>query len=177
MARRTIPVQLRWADTDVYGHVNNVAYFLLLEEIRIRELRPLIGGLGDNGEDAPTAGRPRALVAGHTIDYLEQMPYHLEPVRIDLWVSRIGRSSVDVFQEFRAPAGMPETVYARAMTVVVYVDQETQRPRALTEDERKGFASLIDTPAPMRGMAPVDEADARVTPRVGLASPEFASPD
>ena len=31
----TVPVQVRWADLDAYGHVNNAAAFTLLEEARI----------------------------------------------------------------------------------------------------------------------------------------------
>ena len=35
MARLTIPVRLRWSDTDGYQHVNNAKMLTLLEEVRI----------------------------------------------------------------------------------------------------------------------------------------------
>ena len=36
MSPVTVTLQLRWADTDHYGHVNNVTYLRYVEEARIR---------------------------------------------------------------------------------------------------------------------------------------------
>ncbi|MCV2396220.1 acyl-CoA thioesterase [Actinotalea sp. M2MS4P-6] len=150
MARLTIPVSLRWSDLDPNGHVNNVAYLTILEDVRIRGLHPIIGTLADERGALRSAGRPPVVVARHEIEYLRQMPWSPRPVQVDLWVSRLGTSSIDVCHQLRSPAGEDEVVYARVVSTLVYLDPATQRPRRLTAAERDAFAAVLDEPVAMR---------------------------
>ncbi|MDN4482225.1 acyl-CoA thioesterase [Demequina lignilytica] len=145
MTRITVPVEVRWSDLDANGHVNNVAFLTILEEVRIRHLH-VFRSRADQAR-----GRASAVVARHEVEYLAPMPWSERPVRVDLWVARIGGASIEVCHQIRSPEGDPETTYARAVSVIVYLDPATQRPRGLRADERAAFAELADEPMTLRG--------------------------
>jgi acyl-CoA thioester hydrolase len=104
MTRLNVPVQLRWADLDAYGHVNNVQMLQLLEEARIEAFWSHPGG-------TDTAGRPTAvidagpgaltttLVARQEIEYLRPLSYRRAPVVVQLWLGHLGGASIDVCYE------------------------------------------------------------------------------
>lgn len=151
MPRITVPVEVRWSDLDANGHVNNVAYLTLFEEVRIRHLH-VFRSPADRAR-----GRASAVVARHEVEYLEPMPWSERPVRVDLWVSRIGTSSIEVCHRIFSPDGAPEpTTYARSVSVIVYLDPASQQPRELREEERAAFAALADEPLEMRGTSRAD---------------------
>ncbi len=154
MPRITVPFQLRWADLDANGHVNNVAYLTILEEVRIRALHPIIGALADEHGAIVRAGGAPVVVARHEIEYLRQMRWSPAPVRAEVWVSRVGRSSAEVCHRLLSPVDVPEEIYAHVISLLVYLDPESQQPRALTPRERASFATLTDEPLVLRGRAP-----------------------
>ena len=131
-------LDLRWADTDQYGHVNNVAIVRLVEEARIRLL-----GLPDKPEQFPPGRAPVLAVlgtstftmaAGQRVEYLTEMPYLGHAIRADAWLSRIGKSSITM--DCRLLADQPDSVpYAIARVTVVVMDIVSRRPRPLTDDE------------------------------------------
>jgi len=145
--RLTVPIQLRWGDQDAYGHVNNATMLQLLEEARVR-------GLWENGRHA-TDG-VWTLIARQEIEYLLPLPYGLEPVPVEMWVSNVGGSSIEVGYEIHAPedaedaAGREGTVYARAATVIVFVDAGTGRPKRLEEEDKARWLPYLGEPVPFR---------------------------
>nr|WP_269809880.1 thioesterase family protein [Kineosporia rhizophila] len=135
-------VPLRWSDSDVYGHVNNVMLLRLLEEARVSALEPdfLEGGL--------SAGAGTGLlVARQEIEYFVPLTWRAAPVAIDLWVTRIGASDFELGYEVleEGPEG-PPVVYARAETTLFAFDLAAQRPRRLAELERKKLLEWLDEP-------------------------------
>lgn len=156
MGRITVPVQMRWADIDGYGHVNNAAMFTLLEEARVATFwntslaesdapdaaadttKVLTGGVGTDSH---------TLVARQEIEYLAPLTYTQEAVPIELWVGAIGGASMEVCYEVRDPAG---TLCAKAATSLVMVDVAAGRPRRLTESERTALTALLDEPLTFR---------------------------
>ena len=104
MTRLHVPVTLRWSDLDAYAHVNNVAMFRLLEDARITAfwLHPE----APEGEAWPTAVVPtgpeadsHTLVAGQRIEYLRPLLFTRTPVRVEMWLGRIGGASAEVCYE------------------------------------------------------------------------------
>lgn len=179
--RLHVPVALRWADLDAYGHVNNVAIVRLLEEARIAAFwRPPVAA-GPPHAGPPHAGPPQAgaaptepdpvpegwptavlqagptapthtLVARTEIEYLRPLGYHREPVVVQMWLGHLGGASIDVCYEVTTPA--PEgAVVARATTALVLVDAATGRPRRLTVQERAAWEPYAGDPVPMRRRA------------------------
>jgi acyl-CoA thioester hydrolase len=108
-----VPVQVRFRDTDPMGHVNNAVYATYLEEGRKAYYNQIIGVPLD---EAPT------VLASLTLDY--EAPIRLEhDVRIEMRVDDLGGSSLPMTYEVYAD----DTLAARAETVQVVIDAETER--------------------------------------------------
>lgn len=129
-------MQVRWSDVDLFAHVNNAAYLRYLDDARFA-LFPSMG--------VDPAGRPTdslLVVVKHEIEYLAPLAFRPEPIAVDVWVPRTGRSSVDLGYEIvdDAPAaGAEPVVYLRARSRMVQLDRGTHQPRPFTDDERAVF--------------------------------------
>ncbi|MFE7845053.1 acyl-CoA thioesterase [Microbacterium sp. NPDC057407] len=152
--RLHIPIHLRWGDLDAFNHVNNTSMLKLLEEARVRAFwQPA------PGEDAPDTAvldssihsGVLTLIARQEIEYLAPVPYQRHPLDVQLWFGRLGGSSIEVCYEVRSPLetatpGSPQTVYARATTVVVKVDAASGRPLRLSAEERAAWSPYAGDP-------------------------------
>ncbi|NAZ77605.1 acyl-CoA thioesterase [Kineococcus sp. T13] len=139
MARQRLLLSLRWGDMDAYRHVNNVEVLRLLEEARVRAF-----GMAHRDGGVPMLATGM-VVARHTVDYLSPLDYRLEPVAVDLWVSRTGGASFEVSYEVLEPdeAAVGELrTYVRATTTCVAYDFAAGRPRRLGDGERSQLALL-----------------------------------
>lgn len=108
-AHRT-PVQMRFADTDALGHVNNGSFVLYAETARLQFL-------GDLGTQVGS------LILAHlAIDFRRQVLFGV-PLVVESWVERIGTSSVTILHAIRAG----DAVAAEVRSVVVSFDYAAQR--------------------------------------------------
>jgi acyl-CoA thioester hydrolase len=155
MPRHRVMTPLRWSDTDAYGHINNVQFLRLLEEARVvalSDVAPRSGPPGSGVAGSGVAGTA-LLVARSEIEYLEPMLFRIEPIAIDLWVTRIGAADFDMAYEFLDQtldgAGTGQ-IYAHAETLLVAFDQVTQRPRRISATERERLESWRDEPVQWR---------------------------
>lgn len=124
--------QVRWSDVDLFGHVNNAAYLRYLDDARF--------ALFDMGIDADgQLTSSRLVVVKHEIDYLGRLTYRPQPIDVEVWVPRIGRTSVDMAYEV---LDTERTVYLRASSRMVQLDAATGTPRPFTQDEREAFEAF-----------------------------------
>ena len=123
------PVQVRFSDVDVYGHVNNVKYFEYLQEARIAMMARLWDGLDPVG----------IVVAQTDVDYRVPILFRPEPYDVWSWVSRVGERSATI--ESLICDG--DTVLSRARVAVVFFDQQTQRSMAPAEPYRERLRSVL----------------------------------
>ena len=147
-----VPVPLRWSDLDAYNHVNNVAVLRLLEEVRVQAF----WSAGDDAvaDPLPTAvldAQPGApvisLIAHLESEYLAPIPYSRQPLDGEVWIGRLGGSSVLVCYEIHSPAGaLPRTLYVRAETTLVLVDAASGRPRRIGEAARAAWQPYLEDP-------------------------------
>ncbi|WP_242435575.1 thioesterase family protein [Microbacterium sp. AISO3] len=149
--RVRIPIHLRWGDLDVLGHVNNTSMLKLLEEARLRAFwKPEIGLPGPSTailDALSLSAETMTLIARQEIEYLAPVPYGQRPLDVQLWIGRIGGSSIDVCYEVYSPRGDDvQTCYARSTTVVVMVSTETGRPVRLTDDMRRAWTPIVGEP-------------------------------
>jgi len=122
-------IATRWADNDVYGHVNNAAYYGFVDTAVNRFL---IARAGLDFHAGPTI----ALVVETGLRYHAPLAYPQE-IEVALAVERLGRTSVTWrVGLFAAPAGEEEPCAAEGHFVHVCVDRESRRP--------------VPWPAPMR---------------------------
>jgi len=148
--RLHVPIPLRWGDLDAYNHINNTSMLKILEEARVRAFwHP------DRGEDAPPTAvlgfdpteRTTSVIARQEIEYLRPVPYHREPLDVQLWFGRLGGSSAEVCYEVFSPAGRGEQVlYARASATIVLVDPTTGSPIRLTAAQRAAWEPFLGAP-------------------------------
>jgi acyl-CoA thioester hydrolase len=130
--RRFSPLQTRWADNDVYGHVNNVAYYGYFDTI-VNEFLIAGGALDIH------AGETIGLVVETGCRYHAPLAF---PDRLEgaLRVAHIGNSSVRyeiaIFHEGADDAA------AEGHFVHVYVDRATRRPTPLSDGLRATLAPL-----------------------------------
>lgn len=151
--RLHVPVPVRWADLDAYGHVNNVAVMRLLEEARIVAFwhhpdadEPWPTAVLDAGPAATT----HTVVARQEVEYVAPILYRRDPVVVEMWVGRTGGASIDVCYEVTATRDGARTVFVRAQTTLVLLDAATGRPRRLTEAERSVWEPYAEDPVQMR---------------------------
>lgn len=125
-------IQTRWADNDIYGHVNNVAYYSYFDTI-------VNSYLIDHGALDIHAGDVIGLVVETGCQYFTPLAY---PETLDgaLRVAKIGNSSVRyelaIFQDGATDAA------AHGRFTHVYVDRETRRPVPLPAPLRQCLAAL-----------------------------------
>jgi acyl-CoA thioester hydrolase len=128
--------RIRWSDVDSYGHVNNVKYFEYLQEARIAFLSSLSPGW--------PRGREGAVLARIDVDYRRPIRFRPQPVVVETWVTRIGRSSYDLGSRIVDQPDLT-TVFAEARAVIVAYDVEKLRSRPLTEQERAALERVGPT--------------------------------
>jgi acyl-CoA thioester hydrolase len=125
-------IPTRWADNDVYGHVNNVVYYAWFDTAVNAQLVRL--GLLDIEH-----GNPIGLVVETRCRYFAPVSFP-QVVEAGVRVARLGTSSVTyevgIFIEDSAEA------VAEGHFVHVYVDREKRRPMPLPENWRGVLASL-----------------------------------
>ncbi len=129
---RVLPT--RWADNDIYGHINNATYYgffdtavnsFLIEEADLDiQAGPVIGLVVETG-----------------CSYFAPLAYP-DAVEAGLHVDRIGRTSVRYgIGLFRPGEREPS---AQGHFIHVYVDRETRRPVELPEAMRDVLTELCD---------------------------------
>jgi len=154
-ARIRVPIHLRWGDLDAYNHVNNAAMLKLLEEARVRAF--WVPGAGERVVptaviDASHGAAHLTLIARQEIEYLAPVPYQRDPIDVQMWFGKIGGSSAEVNYEVFTPEGQqPQTLYARASTVIVQVDAVTGRPVRLSSETRSAWEPFVGEPLPPLG--------------------------
>ncbi|WP_053352924.1 acyl-CoA thioesterase [Leucobacter musarum] len=153
MARTRVDMELRWGDQDAYGHVNNVAFARFLEEARVRTFW-LGSGRERTGMERHFRGDdpngPKMLVASQQIEYTRVLEYSERPITVELWIGKLGGSSLEVHYEIVDGAAAERSVVAKAISHIVIVDGSTLRPVRLSEVGRASVEPWIDEPLRMR---------------------------
>jgi acyl-CoA thioester hydrolase len=107
------PIQVRFSDVDMLGHVNNVRYFDYIHEGQVEVLTGVF-------QEARVEGQVDTVVARTEMDHLGQL--NLRPEPYDVWsrVAAVGRTSLNLESEIRDG----DRVMARARVVEVNVDAD-----------------------------------------------------
>lgn len=125
-------ITTRFADNDIYHHVNNATYFSYLDTT-------VSGWLWESGLVVPNKSAVIGLAISSACDFFDSLAF---PGVIDcgLRTARVGNSSVQydvgIFREGASEAA------AQGRFVHVYVDAATRRPVPLPDHLRAGLARL-----------------------------------
>ncbi len=126
-------IATRWQDNDVYGHLNNVVYYELLDTVVNRHL--IEAGVLD-----PASSDQIGLVVESGCKYFSSLAYP-EVIDVGLRVAHIGNSSVRY--EVGAFAKGEDQPAAEAFFVHVSVDAASRRPKPLMSDFRAVLTKLV----------------------------------
>lgn len=118
-----IPVKVRFSETDMFGHVNNVSPFIYFEEARI-EFMKSTGLFDDNNY---STGMP--IVADLQCDYHKQI-YFDDNLKVYVKVNHIGTTSLDIHYMALNQNG---EICLTGRGRMVYIDKENGKPVPLSE--------------------------------------------
>lgn len=117
----SVPIELRFADLDAYGHVNNAIYFTFLETARTKLFHDKFIEF--------MAQSLLFLVVKAECEY--KLPIDLkDQVIVTLEMVRVGNSSFDI--DYKLHNGSGKT-FATAKTVMVCYDGKAQKPVRIPE--------------------------------------------
>ncbi|WP_188453479.1 acyl-CoA thioesterase [Virgibacillus oceani] len=118
-----IPIRVRFSETDMFGHVNNVSSFIYFEEARIEFLK----SAGLFGDANSKEGIP--IVADLQCDYHKQMFFN-ETIKLFVKVNYIGKTSFDVHY---MALNENEEICLTGRGRIVYIATSTGKPILLSE--------------------------------------------
>ena len=117
--RAFMPIQTRWADNDLYGHVNNVVYYSWFDTA-------INGLLIERGVLDIQGGPVIGLVVETQCNYFSPLTYP-EAVVAGVRVAHVGSSSVR-YEVALFPADAAQSCAAKGHFIHVYVDRANRRP-------------------------------------------------
>lgn len=120
-------IEIRWRDTDQYGHVNNSVYLTYLEEVRDEWLDRVLAGAASSWD---------FVVARVAIDYRRELRQDDDVVIASCRLEQLGTRSVTTREELRSRDGW---LSAEAQSVLVARDPERRGSRPMTDAERVAF--------------------------------------
>jgi acyl-CoA thioester hydrolase len=127
------PVLTRWADNDMFGHLNNAVYYQLFDTA--------INGWIQAGVTLdPVTASAQGIVAESGCRYFSELHFP-ERLVVGVAVTRLGNSSVTyrlgVFRGAdEVAADEPQAIAAVGHWVHVYIDKATRRPTPIPADIR-----------------------------------------
>lgn len=128
----SIPIKIRFSETDMFGHVNNVSSFIYFEEGRIEFLKA--AGLFSDTEHA----KKMPVVADLQCDYHRQLFFN-EEIRLYVKVNETGNSSFDIHY---LALNHQDEVALTGRGRMVYIDTETGKPVLLDESFKKKLLAM-----------------------------------
>ena len=134
MFRHSSPVQLRFSDMDSFGHLNNAKYLTYFEEARIHYYNDLVNWKYDWSKRGIILARAEVdfLVTGHFRD----------KAMIYTRTSKIGSKSITNEYKMVKQTASEEIVIAKAVTVAVFYNYETNTSSNVPEDWRKAISEF-----------------------------------
>jgi acyl-CoA thioester hydrolase len=137
------PVPTRWADNDMFGHLNNAVYYQLFDTA--------INGWIQAGVTLdPVTTSAQGIVAESGCRYFSELHFP-ERLVVGVAVTRLGNSSVTYrLGVFRADDDEPQVIAAVGHWVHVYVDKSTRRPIPIPDDIRALLSTAGVSEAPER---------------------------
>ncbi|WP_336932870.1 thioesterase family protein [Acinetobacter bereziniae] len=120
------PIQTRWADNDIYGHVNNVTYYSYFDTAANALL---IQKADFDIHQSPIIG----LVVNSSCDFFQELTYP-EIIEVGVAISKIGNASLTydlaIFKQGQSQAS------AQGQFVHVLVSRETKKSTPIPQDMR-----------------------------------------
>ena len=124
------PIQIRFKDTDMMGHVNNANHLTYIELARLKYFDDVLQGARNwkNG--------PGLILARIEIDYRKPILIR-DNISVGTRCSKIGTKSVQLDWEIENDNNAKTEPVAQGIAVVVYFDYEKNQTIPIPEEHRK----------------------------------------
>ena len=123
----TTPIEIRFADLDAYGHVNNALFFTYLETARVKLFQQHFGTF--------LGGNLMFLVVRAECDY--RLPIEMnDSLQVTVHTERVRHSSFDFSYQLHDGFG---EIFAAAKTVMVCYDPKIKKPVAIPPEIKAVF--------------------------------------
>lgn len=114
------PIEIRFADLDVLGHVNNAKYFTYMETGRLLYFNQVIGWSGKRHQ-------LNVILARTACDF--KLPLELgDPIRVYARISRIGNKSFDFEYVIMRESDQTEAALGASVQVAYDYEQKVSMP-------------------------------------------------
>lgn len=130
--RAFVPVTTRWSDNDMYGHLNNAAYYSFMDTAVTTWLTQQ--RLGAHG------GESMFFVAETGCRYHSEVGFP-DKVTVGLRIAKLGTSSVRY--EIALFRGEEDEAAAEGLFVHVHVGAATRRPSPLPDAARRAMEGIL----------------------------------
>lgn len=118
-----IPIKIRFSETDAFGHVNNVSYFIYFEQARVDYMQEL-------GIDKELLSNKDFLVVTADLycQFLGEI-YFGEEIEVKIRAAKIGNSSFDV--EYAVVKKNNNKLAAVGRGAIVFMDRKTKKSTSI----------------------------------------------
>ncbi len=123
------PIQIRFADTDMLGHVNNANYLTYMELARMSYFNEVVGDVVDWNKEG-------VILAKATIDYRRPI-YLIDNLSIYLTVDHISSKSFNFSYKFVVEKDGEETVCSEGSTIMVCFDYQENKSIVMPDKWRE----------------------------------------
>ncbi|MDV2581155.1 acyl-CoA thioesterase [Alkalibacillus haloalkaliphilus] len=121
-----IPINIRFSETDMFGHVNNVSPFIYFEEARIAYMNEI-----NLFEDLKPGVSKVPVVSDLQCDYLKQI-YFGEQIKMYVKTNHIGNSSIDIHYMGK---NSQDEICLVGRGRIVQIDSSTGKAEPFTEEQ------------------------------------------
>lgn len=129
------PIQTRWSDNDMYGHVNNVMYYSYFDTAANALL---IQKAGFHLQNSPIIG----LVVNSSCNFMQELSYP-EIIEVGVSIAKIGNSSLSydlaIFKQGQNNAA------AQGSFVHVFVNRQTRKSTPIPNEMRDALSDYLTT--------------------------------
>lgn len=125
IVQHEIKVKVRFSETDALGHVNNVSYFIYLEEGRVDFFQKL---------DTWVSLRDwKFILASVKCDFIDQV-YFGQDLKVSTQISQIGNKSFRLVQNIMEYE--TNKLVAKSESVMIYFDFDEQKSKPIPQELR-----------------------------------------
>jgi acyl-CoA thioester hydrolase len=128
--RFTIPIHIRYSETDMSGHLNNVSHIIYFEQGRVEYFDKLEFGTKVLHPDAELM-----VVTADIACHYHSEAFFRETLKLGVRVARMGNSSMDI--EYCLVAEKENRLVATGRGTIVLIDKKTRKSAPIPAEVRK----------------------------------------
>lgn len=137
----TCPVELRFVDMDMMGHINNAVYFTMFENARLIQMKQLGATVASPSPENPI----QPILASTSCRFKAPITYH-DPVQVGVHIEPVDDNSYE--QRFAVFNEKTQRVVAEGHALIVFINYTTGKRVKVPEKFLNAALELQETKEP-----------------------------